>query len=493
MVNLMKRTIIFFLSLMFLLACVPTPEEEYVTHKDTESMLNNVQTAEEPQESIAVALGVPETLHITKECDSSRMEVSVSIDADVVLPDTDKIPMAHIRKGAFSEDFLRLVMHVLGNDSKPIETFPKSYYQDIAKKLMEQRDSGNLDKYDSVEEINKAIIDVLAKADAAPDEPVYSDRDPATEPDILVDNDGNPIQGGTIRDSDWWSSSWCGLSEIGTIYHIFCESRSIKYCRNINEITTFENAYNFQNPLQFAQPMIDKGLIRMTMPERSLENAQKEAQRVVTELGLSGDFTLTHARLAPLMEYAMEAQEHGCKAIYEFLFTRQIKGVNVTYTNDLYSNGSYGEEPENVYAPQWRYERVRVYVDDQGLFAFYYDSSPYEITEITSQNVRVISLDDAIAAFEQRLGIAYADTLNRVEKKDASIRVTEIRLGLTRVLEQNADEQAYLVPSWTFFGIDQLFDRPYITGWEGQGYDGTTAILTINAIDSSVIDRNKGY
>ncbi len=488
----MKRIIILCLLFALLLACQPTPEEEYVSHKDTNTMLESVETVEEPQESIAAAVGAPETLHISKECDSYRMEISVSIDADVVLPDTNKMPMAHIRKGAFSEDFLRRVMHVLGNDSKPIETFPKSYYQDIAKKLMEQRDSGDFGKYDSVDEINKAIIDVLAKADASPDEPVYSDRDPATEADSMVDDEGNPVQGGTIRDSEWWASSWCGLSEIGTIYYIFCESRSIKYCRNVNEVTTFENAYNFKNPLKFAQPMIDNGMIRMTLPERSIEDAQKEAQRVVTELGLADDFTLTHARLAPLMEYAQEAQENGCKAIYEFLFTRQINGVNVTYTNDLYSNGSYGEEQEDVFAPEWRYERVRVYVDDQGLFAFYYDSSPYEITEIT-ENVRVMTLDDAIAAFEQRLGFVYADTLNRVEKKDASIRITEIRLGLTRVLEQNADGQAYLVPGWTFFGVKQLYDNKYISGWEGEGYDGTTAILTINAIDGSVIDRNKGY
>lgn len=488
----MKRLLVVLLSLALLLACVPTPEEEYVSHKDTNTMLESVETVEEPQESIAAAVGAPETLHISKECDSARMEVSVSIDADVVLPDTNKMPMAHIRKGAFSEDFLRRVMHVLGNDSKPIETFPKSYYQDIAKKLMEQRDSGDFGKYDSVDEINKAIIDVLAKADASPDEPVYSDRDPATEADSMVDDEGNPVQGGTIRDSEWWASSWCGLSEIGTIYYIFCESRSIKYCRNVNEVTAFENAYNFKNPLKFAQPMIDKGMIRMTLPERSIEDAQKEAQRIVTELGLADDFTLTHARLAPLMEYAQEAQENGCKAIYEFLFTRQINGVNVTYTNDLYSNGSYGEEQEDVFAPEWRYERVRVYVDDLGLFAFYYDGSPYEITEIT-ENVRMMALDEAIAAFEQRLGLVYADTLNRVEKKDASIRITEIRLGLTRVLEQNADGQAYLVPSWTFFGVEHLFDNQYISGWEGEGYDGTTAILTINAVDGSIIDRNKGY
>ena len=37
----MKRIIIVCLLLALLLACVPTPEEEFVTHKDTDSMLIN--------------------------------------------------------------------------------------------------------------------------------------------------------------------------------------------------------------------------------------------------------------------------------------------------------------------------------------------------------------------------------------------------------------------------------------------------------------------
>lgn len=484
----MKRIFIFFLLLTILTACVPTPEEEVVKPKQT-GMMIEIALSDLPEEPLEEIVGVPESKHVEKEFTIERSGVTVTVDADVVLPQTNEIPLVHIRQGGFSQEFRRRVMHVLGNDSKPIDVFPKSYYQDIANRLMARRDSGDLDKYNSVEEINRAILDVLKEADEAPAEPVYSDRDPAVEMDFHFVESGSEPQ-----ETDFWTSSYCGISQIGTIFHVMMSTQSVEYYRNIQEITHFENAYNFQNPLRIAQPMIDRGRFRVTTPERSMEDARAEAQSVMDGLQLSPDFTLTHARIAPLIEYVAEAEKAGrCDAAYEFLFTRQVSGVNVTYTNDLYSYASSDADPEHGVAPQWRYERVRVYVDDQGVLAFYYDGAPYEILECSSDAVRVLPLEEAVAVFEKRLGIVYAGSFDRITIENPSIRITEIRLGLTRVLEQNAPRQAYLVPSWTFFGVEHLTDYNNMPGFEGFGYDGTTAILTVNAIDGSIIDRNAGY
>ena len=162
-------------------------------------------------------------------------------------------------------------------------------------------------------------------------------------------------------------------------------------------------------------------------------------------------------------------------------------------TLNMNTRGIHHRFDEHGVAPQWRYERVRIYVDDQGILAFYYDGSPYAVLERSSDAVRILPLEDAIDVFEKRIGIVYADSFDRVQIEDPSIRVTEIRLGLTRVLEQNAPNRAYLVPSWTFFGIEHLTSYNNMSGFEGFGFDGTTAVLTVNAIDGSVIDRNAGY
>ncbi len=73
------------------------------------------------------------------------------------------------------------------------------------------------------------------------------------------------------------------------------------------------------------------------------------------------------------------------------------------------------------------------------------------------------------------------------EAESASINITGIRLGLARVTEQNNNAYGLLVPAWDFFGV-------YDTG-NGYpiGYDGFESLLTINAVDGSIIDRQIGY
>jgi hypothetical protein len=55
------------------------------------------------------------------------------------------------------------------------------------------------------------------------------------------------------------------------------------------------------------------------------------------------------------------------------------------------------------------------------------------------------------------------------------------------VQEKGDLEQGYLVPSWTFFGVYDMDARG------AQGYDGTDPLLTVNALDGTIIDLNVGY
>ena len=55
-----------------------------------------------------------------------------------------------------------------------------------------------------------------------------------------------------------------------------------------------------------------------------------------------------------------------------------------------------------------------------------------------------------------------------------------------RVKEKNVGDSGVLVPVWDFFGT-QAFDDITI------GQDGYQSLLTINAVDGSIIDRDLGY
>lgn len=245
------------------------------------------------------------------------------------------------------------------------------------------------------------------------------------------------------------------------------------------------------NPINQHLPAIERGELSLQLPERSLEDATAYAEHLIVDLGL-GDFTCVGARIAPLLPDAIDWNAGPYPCAYEILFTRQIAGVNVTY-NDVISSGGetkYRSDDSPDYMPEWAYERIQLYVDDAGVFGLLF-RQPYEVLEISTPSAQIISLEEAIASFEQRIGYQYAayETGERELCDGAFIRVTEIRLGLARVAEKDAVEQGYLVPAWTFFGTYRLDD--YFP--DGEGYDGTDALLIVNALDGSIIDPEQGF
>ena len=129
-------------------------------------------------------------------------------------------------------------------------------------------------------------------------------------------------------------------------------------------------------------------------------------------------------------------------------------------------------------------------MDDAG--ALYMAYPPlYEVTEIVTERAEILSLEEAVASFERMIGYQYAAYETGEEElcDDAYLCIDEIRLGLTRIVEKNAQQQGYLVPSWTFFGHYKLSDfRP-----DGYGHHGTEAILIVNALDGSIIDPDRGF
>ena len=172
----------------------------------------------------------------------------------------------------------------------------------------------------------------------------------------------------------------------------------------------------------------------------------------------------------------------GCKSVYEFMYTRSVNGVSVTYTNDI---SSWAPENGNNYSEGWAYEKLRIFIDDDGIYGFLW-YGPCTVTEIVNEKATLLPFDQIKKIFENMILTKYGAS-GTEEAESASINITGIRLGLVRVTEQNNNAYGLLVPAWDFFGV-------YDTG-NGYpiGYDGFESLLTINAVDGSIIDRQAGY
>ena len=473
------------LAAALLSACQPTPEVEPVAQKDSEALIEQVEVAEEGVADMAKA---PESRHITRELTevSQRTGIDITIDADVVLPETDAIPVARVQSGELDMQVMENIWKILANGSGMLEDFPRSYYEGQASMWMEYREAGNLDKYSSFEEMDAAISELLAEAATKSAEPVFFPESPM---DVMQ-------TGEKLHDTNMYNCyegyvTFYGWSDQETVYKMGLNVTSVggnRFTRDIEMNDELNDYQNSVNPLNIYLPAIERGEFRVQLPERSIEDAQAYAEQLLAELGIT-DFTCVVARIAPLIPRFFDEQQDVCPCAYELLFTRQVAGVNVTY-NDVTDSGGrlYRDTPD--YTPSWGYERIQLLVDDAGVLYMAYPPL-YEVTEIVTERAEILSLEEAVASFEQMIGYQYAayETGQRELCDDAYLCIDEIRLGLTRIAEKNAQEQGYLVPSWTFFGHYKLIDF-----WpDGEGHHGTEAILIVNALDGSIIDPDRGF
>ena len=479
----MKRICCLFIALLMALsllsACQPTPEVEPVAQKDSEALIEQVEVAEEGVADMAKA---PESRHITRELTevSQRTGIDITIDADVVLPETDAIPVARVKNGPLDVSVLENIWKTLGNSSGMLTDLPRSYFEEQARMWIEFREEGVLGKYNSFEEMEAAISELLAEAATKPAEPVFSPESPMETIIESVLEDGTPVK---------YIPSFYGWSDQETVYEMQLSTLGpISFLRNIDDSYSFEEYTAGDSPLDRYLPAIERGEFRVQLPERSIEDAQAYAEQLLAELGIA-DFTCVVARIAPLIPDFFDEQQDVCPCAYELLFTRQVAGVNVTF-NDVAASGgiSYRDTPD--YTPTWYYEYIQLLVDDAGVFAMEF-SQPHEVTEIVTERAEILPLEEAVASFERMIGYQYAAYEAGEEEPcdDAYLCIDEIRLGLTRIAEKNTQEQGYLVPSWTFFGHYKLSDF-----WpDGEGHHGTEAILIVNALDGSIIDPDRGF
>jgi hypothetical protein len=451
-------------------ACQQTRDADFIVKKDTERM---VDLASEGKSGTAISsLGTPDENYIYNATDTSG-KVQIKVNAEIILPDTEYLPIVRVSMGGYAEQDVKNLYVALCSNATPVSSdaaFPKGYYQSILDELIEMRQSGNLDKYDSVEELDAAIKKVMNDTENAPEnvEPIVPDfsfgdygnghaiarilciSENAIMSDLLVINNNDGGGGGHveyIRDNAYWSE----FSRLNAAGH----GARRAYSDILNE--------------------------NYVAPATSEQEAFNVASKVISTLGLT-DFSCTGKRMGILYNPLVYGTNGERKGLYEFMFTRSINGVSITYTND--DIAADPESPNNVAKP-WMYEKIRIFVDDKGVFALVWNA-PYVIGELVNANATLLPFGEIKKVFERMIMVKNEQFNDGNIADDIVIEIKQIRLGLARVIEKNNNSNALFVPVWDFFGIKT---RQGVS----TGMDGYQSLLTINAIDGSIIDRSLGY
>jgi hypothetical protein len=221
------------------------------------------------------------------------------------------------------------------------------------------------------------------------------------------------------------------------------------------------------------------------------EGANKKAEDLLSALGIK-DMTCIEEKKAyggsTEMTVDGSAYINQPKCVWLLRFSRNVNGVNVTHT----AYDCMKVEEDNQAAP-WSYEDMTLAIDDSGIVAFSWHS-PYKVTGTVTENSNLASFNDTMKVFDTMSLVVNAwDGLAQGNPNlvGVEINVDHIQFGLARVTEQNKRDSGLLVPAWDFMGSMTYISK--VNGETKKMDDGPIPILTINAIDGSIINRSLGY
>lgn len=206
----------------------------------------------------------------------------------------------------------------------------------------------------------------------------------------------------------------------------------------------------------------------------SQEQAREIADAFLEEMGLT-DFQYSEGGLYCEIPDIREGTEIGYRKIYILRYMRNIDNASVLYGAS--GKHSEGWSEESYVKKDWSDESIEFRINDDGIIGFDYNG-PLEVLETVVENANLKTFDEIKGTFETMVIMTNAD-----EEIKTTIDVDRVRLGYARISEADRFDTGLLVPVWVFKGRKSY-------SYKESSYD---VILTINAIDGSVIDSELGY
>ena len=508
----MKKIIITILVLSLLLACVPTPEEEYVVNKSDQNAMIESSRSEDAQTitDLRTAYHIPERM--TGNYSSADGVIDVTVDAEIIVPD-GPLPIVHVYAAEFEQPIVTALWNELIGDEVLYDQWENEETKaDIERDLKQYNEqlsriqSGELDENDamySADELTEMIADLQARYASAPDGhekaietgvlhkqyfPLGDNKRAASRMGIYAQTEGEPwIQFNVENDTDntemlihYENDGWSGIDAR--------RKARFYYSRNSDRSSCFDAAwccdYATLIPVRPDDPIPSEAIGSLSMTP---SDAYAEVERFLAVVGLSDTFTISRAVVCG---DSMQPDTPSTVFGYCFELVRKINGS--TCNRSLLTTQSSAVSADE-FAPTWAYEQFLIGLDNDGIFCVNW-SAPFTPGDTINENAKLKDFSEIQAIAERMLPMMEVENFQPEYSKKAYRTVDRIELGLWRIAEQNELGKGMLVPAYCFYGTDS-FTRTIKDAYHDftdESYR-SRILLILNAIDGSVIDPAKGY
>lgn len=493
--------------------CQKNPDSSIVVNKDMEKLIEEAQDGEGT--SNMQDMKKYDTYQTTLE--DTSLGVKVTVDAKVDIPDTNQMSVIRVTQKEISQELLDKVKKELipketlydGGIITSIKTRSEieAEISSLRSEMKNQENEPVEDRKVLQEEYQSQIDALQEKYENAPTEIKWK----GNESDGLLHSTTELLEQDPANEFYSWENDLNPEGEVyfgindggkGKYISLFVQNNEnngncLRYRKNGQGYVFNAQAYvgssNLNDPRasliwkadeeipEKQLEMMQEGAGSLTADEKetttiSQEEAQKIADTFLKSVGLDEYQYYEGGLYCEVMDIRKtENSELKYNTHYIFRYARNIDGAFVTF--DGKSKHSEVWVGDDYVKKDWPIESIEFRISDDGITGFDYNA-PLEETETVVEASGMKIFEEIKSVFEKMVIVANAQEGERV-----SIQVDRVVLGYARISEEDSYDTGLLVPVWDFQG----------TKTDENGITNFGSVLTVNAINGSVIDRAVGY
>lgn len=496
-------------ALLLLGGCMQTPDTEYIANKEGQATLIEDHAQEAPEVSIAEQVHAPG--HVTQKLETDNAYTFLEIDADVVVPDTNAVPIIQLApKGIESED-VKAYAEVLF-DEEPMQAVDLNGYteedcyrgleylqiikEQIASGELQVTEKGSEDQWDEdgnyisiseehLEDINASITELQGYLTEIEEAEKSSAGD--LENYEFTQKESKYGFGENAQKYRYLACSLKGTYQ-GNKYYLDITKDTLNQEIRFTPDSEVMTAYGYAAEKLDMSFSYRDGVIEKNKCQYSVEEAEQMCKETLNELGLEGlELDVVKDVYLAGRDSGNKIHEIGYKG-YALYFTRGSQGIGDmaeigSYDQWLMGRGSletyaYYEQnfqedsADDDYMKRMQ-EQAKFVVTDDGIMKMTV-ISPMQEQEQLAESVLLLDFEQVLKQAQTQLAILYGE--KGTSGNYCNITIGQIQFRYARMQSPNQKDEYILVPVWDF----------------RSGKQGTTYV-TINAIDGSVFERKEGY
>ncbi len=468
--------------------CAQAEEAPATVKTNTELLVAQATaSAQGDDRPLSDRLGVPE--RYAAELTGTGGKLTISIDAPVVLPQGD-LPILRVQAAEFTQEQVKTAFAALCGETPMLLTSDVMTKSEIEAAIAAHEQ--NLED-ESLQQVDRDFEEqMIAELQAAYETAPTSRDDVPTDGTLqkrmetlggkqisysaldAVSEDGR-YQFSVRNDSDATKALTETTKENGKVvaWSTMPVRRAASMLYLDNSGAQVENALMLNRRVERGDAIPAETTGLATTPAEAYD----AAEQVLEQLGLAEEMAVSDVFLTPGYYLDGSSGKPWCYAVF---CTRVINGVPCAVLPNVQISTDERTQAE------WGYESLQMTLTDDGI-SFFQWYAPLTITGTESERAALKPFSDIAEIAESTLPLAYETHTARSYIEKTSVVIDRVTLSLQRISDQSQFDGGLLVPVWNFYGSytdSRIHD-------ETETICGT--MLSINAVDGSVIDVGAGY